>query len=296
MSTLVQEIEKLSLLKAGSIYPVYQGEDVVYLNKSNDGYAIAIPFDDPRTFNESFVGIELSTNMLNFNDTSLKVLYLFMSSAGDLKKFCYIGAEFIDVENRESLLNNPYKWVDSWIEMFGDAKKKFLITDVIAELVSLKTLFEKDKTAKWMGPKDGTHDIVLEKGVVEVKSTTHKTNNYISINSRFQINTEINEKLFFVRLEPKPYANSIDSLVEELIFLGYPKNELEENLEIMGYKKGNRTRRASYQVLSLVSYDVNSSNFPDLTLEQINNLTLPQNIVGYELKLDLSNINGEIIL
>jgi hypothetical protein len=68
-----------------------------------------------------------------------------------------------------------------------------MITDVLAELVALKYLYDEDKTARWQGPKDGTHDIVLDGRVVEVKSTTHKTNSYVSINSRFQINPSLNE-------------------------------------------------------------------------------------------------------
>jgi hypothetical protein len=31
-----------------------------------------------------------------------------MNDTGDLKKFSFIGAEFIDVNNRSSLLSNPY--------------------------------------------------------------------------------------------------------------------------------------------------------------------------------------------
>ena len=89
MENLIYEIQKLALMKIGSVYPVYQGEDVVYLNRSNSGYAIAIPFNDERTFNETFVGISLSTNMLNVNDNSFKVLYLFMNDTGDLKKFSF---------------------------------------------------------------------------------------------------------------------------------------------------------------------------------------------------------------
>lgn len=296
MENLIFEIQKLSLMKIGSVYPVRQGEDIVYLNRSNSGYAIAIPFEDERTFNENFVGISLSTNILNVNEKSFKVLYLFMNDTGDLKKFSFIGAEFIDINNRSSLLSNPYVWVDTWKEMFGDSKKKYMITDVLAELFALKYLYSQDKSAKWQGPKDGTHDIVLDGKVVEVKSTTHKTNSYISINSRFQINPTLNEELFFVRLEPKPYASSIDTLVDELCMMGYSQNELEESLKEMGYRKGNRTRKMSYNILSMVSYKVNERNFPIISLDTLNNGTESKNIVGFKLTLDLSGIEGVTIV
>ena len=296
MEELINEILKLSVMKVNQVYPIKQGDDIVYLNRSVSGFAIAIPFLDERVFDENFVGITLSTNILNYNGESFKVLYLNMIDTGDLKKFSYIGAEFIDINNRASLLSNPYSWVDTWKEMFGDSKKKYMITDVLAELISLRYIYSKDKSAKWMGPKDGTHDIVYDGGVVEVKSTTHKTNSYISINSRFQIDPSANERLFLVRLEPKPYAISIDSLVHELITLGYDSNELEENLNEMGYKKGNRTRKVTYNILSINSYKVNEDNFPVIELDALNDMTNSKNIVSYKFTIDLSTIESESIL
>lgn len=297
MDELINKIQQtLSLMKAGSVNEIYQGDDVVYLNRSLSGYAIAIPFNDERTYNETFVGISLSTNMLNVNNESFKVLYLFMNETGDLKKFSYIGAEFIDINNRSSLLSNPYVWVDSWREMFGDSKKKYLITDVLAELIVLKHLFKEDKSAKWLGPKDGTHDIVLDGKVVEVKSTKNKTNSYVSINNRFQINPSLNEELYFVRLEGKPYAICIDSVVDELVALGYPRNELEDSLKELGYEIGSRKRKASFNILSMTSYKVTEDTFPIISLDTLNNLTKSKNIIGFKLTIDLSSIEGKTII
>lgn len=296
MENLINEIKKLAMMKNGSVLPVRQGNDIVYLNKSIDGYAIAIPFNDERTFNETFVGISLLTNTLNYDNKSFKVLYLFMTSLGDLDKFAYIGAEFIDVKNREGLLLDPYQWVDAWKEMFGDSKKKYIITDVLAELIVLREVFSNDKTAKWEGPNDGTHDIVLKDKVVEVKSTTNKTNNYVSINSRFQLNPTLNEELYFIKLEPKPYALSIDSIVDELVSMGYPATELEDSLKKMGYEQGSRNRKRTYNLLSMTSYKVNEENFPIVSLESINNLTKSKNIVGFKLTVDLSTIPGKTLV
>lgn len=292
---LNKEIFKLSIMKEGSILPVNQGDDEIYLCRSSNGYAVAIPFDDDRILNEPFVGITLLTNNLNFEGKSFKVLYLYMVDTGDIKKFSYIASEFADINNRESILSNPYAWVDAWNDMFGNSKKKYMISDVVAELISLKEIYKKDKSAKWLGPLDGTHDIVYDSGTVEVKSTTNKTNTYISINSSFQILGENNEKLFFVRLEPKPYANSIDSLVKDLINLGFSENELEKNLTQMGYRKGNRTRKQSYNILSIYCYDINEENFPILKLDDINNLSNIKNIVGFKLTLDLTALPYKVI-
>lgn len=292
---LSSEILKLAVMKAGTVLPVKQGKDVTYLCRSTSGYAVAIPFDDERELNEPFVGITLLTNILNYDDKSFKVLYLNMLDTGDLKKFAYIAAEFIDVANRDSILHNPYSWVDTWNNMFGNVKKKYMISDVVAELVSLKYIYKKDKTAKWVGPQDGTHDIVCDNQVVEVKSTTNKTNSYVSINSRFQINPEINEKIYFVRLEPKPYAESIDSLVLELVNLGYSKSDLEDSLTQMGYRAGNRTRKQTFAILNINSYTVNENNFPVIDINDLNDLSTTKNIIGFKLTLDLASIPYESI-
>lgn len=292
---LSSEILNLSIMKPGTVMPIKQGDDVTYLCRSISGYAVAISFDDERIINEPFVGITLLTNTLNYDSKSFKVLYLNMLDTGDLKKFAYIAAEFIDIANRESILHNPYAWVDTWNNMFGNAKKKYMISDVVAELVALKYIYKKDKTAKWVGPQDGTHDIVCDDQVVEVKSTTNKTNTYVSINSRFQIDPNINEKLFFVRLEPKPYAESIDSLVYELVNLGYCKNDLEDNLKQMGYRAGNRTRKQTFSILNINSYVVNENNFPVINIKDLNDLSSTKNIVGFKLTLDLASIPFETI-
>lgn len=296
MLDLLNEVLKLQILEVNKVYPIKQQEDdVVFLVRGLSDYSIAIPFNDERKFDESFVGIDLKTNKLNYKEQEFKVLYLSMIDTGDLQKFAYVGVEFIDIKNRSSLLANPYKWIDSWKDMFGDAKKKYLITDVLAELITLKCIYEYDKTAKWEGPDDNTHDIVCSDKVVEVKSTTNKTNSYVSINSKFQLKDGINEKLYLVRLEAKPYALSIDKVVNELIKLGYNEYELNEKLEKMGYKSGNRIRKVTYDVLSITEYDVNDINFPTITIEQINALTNTKNIVNYTLTLDMSTINGKII-
>ena len=76
MEELINEIFKLSVMKVNQVYPIKQGEDIVYLNRSVSGFAIAIPFKDERVFDENFVGITLSTNILNYNGEKMLRQYL----------------------------------------------------------------------------------------------------------------------------------------------------------------------------------------------------------------------------
>lgn len=89
---------------------------------------------------------------------------------------------------------------------------------------------------------------------------------------------------------------SIDSIVDELVLMGYPATELEDSLKKMGYEQGSRNRKRTYNLLSMTSYKVNEENFPIVSLESINNLTKSKNIVGFKLTVDLSTIPGKTIV
>lgn len=288
---LINQIKKMPFMLNGTVLEINNAAGSGYLYKSRLEYSIAIPFEYEKDIIEEFVGISLSTNYLNYNNTSFKVLYLHASNTIDIEKFAYVGAHFLSNKNREIILNNPYNWVDEWKEIFGDSIKNKMVYDVIGELVSLKYIYQNDNTAKWEGPNNGTHDIVTNDTLYEVKSTQLKTDSKVTINSAFQLMPEKKERLYFCRLELKPYSNSINSLVDDLVLLGYNQNELEIALQKLGYRKGSRARSICYDVLEIRSYEVNDHNFPVISLESINKLGPQNNILNYTLTLDLNCIS-----
>ena len=290
------EIFKISLIKPNSVVKLESNNLDGYMLKNNDEYAVAIPFDYSIDIHEEFVGMALSTNYLNFDNQSIKVLYLHASINVDLDKFCYVASEFTEIKNREKIIANPRNWVDDWKNIFGDSIKNKRIYDTIGELLALKYLFSIDKSAKWMGPSSGTHDIVLDKKVVEVKSSIKKSETVVEINSRFQLQDDKKEELFFCRLEAKPYAYSINSLVNDLVNDGYPQDELEKSLFDLGYKKGSRERTITFDLLEMLSFDVNNQNFPIIKLEELNSFAPKKNILNYTLKLDLSSLDNKKLL
>lgn len=287
---LINQIKKIPFMLNGTVYEIDNEEGNGYLYKSHLEYSIAIPFEYEKEVIEEFVGISLATNYLNYDNKSFKVLYLHASNTIDIDKFAYVGAHFLAKINREIILNDPFKWVDEWKQIFGDSIKSKMIYDVIGELISLKCIFEKDKSAKWEGPNSGTHDIVTNDTLYEVKSTQLKTDSKVTINSAFQLTHEQQEKLYFCRLELKPYSNCINSLVDDLVLLGYNQNELEIALQKLGYRKGSRARSICYDVLEIRSYEVNDHNFPVISLETINKLGPQNNILNYTMTLDLNCI------
>lgn len=296
MSKIEEAIKNLFLMSNDTLMPITLDNITSYLAKNNVSYSVAIPFEFTKPINEEFVGMDFFTSYANFDDKTVPVLVLKAPYTVDVDKLILIAADFIKLENRDSIVSNPFEWIDKWKEIFGDSIKKKMVFDVIGELLALKTFYLKNKTLKWVGQEKGTHDIVGENNIYEVKSTLKKTENVVGIHSSYQLSNDKDTKLVFVRLEKKPHSSlSINLLLKDLISLGYDSNELEKSLEFIGFKIGNRLRDDTYDLLSLYIYDVTIDNFPIISIEDINKYAPHNNILGYELKVDLTPIEKTIL-
>lgn len=296
MSKIEEAIKNVFLMSNDTLMPITLDNLTSYLAKNNTSYSVAIPFDSKKPISEEFVGMSIFTSYANFNGHSLPVLVLKAPYTVDIDNLVLVAADFISAENRDDIINNPYVWIDKWKDIFGDSIKKKMVFDVIGELLALKTFYLTDKSLVWVGQERGTHDIVGKDYIYEVKTTLRKTENFAGIHSSYQLSTEKKTQLIFVRLEKKPHSPlSIDNLVRELIELGYDSNDLERNLENNGFKIGSRSREETYDLLSLYSYDVNCKNFPIISIEDINVHAPLKNILGFELKIDLSPVEKNIL-
>ena len=289
------KIINLSLIPIGKILPIGQTEDDGFLIRSSGYFGLAIPIEENIKVDDTFVGMYMKTDILNYHDKHINVLHLFVKDSADLIKFSYVGESFFAKENRKILNVNPYKWIDEWKELFGDSLKRMKVYDVIGELLSLKMVFSKDSTAKWLGPESGTYDIVTSTGCIEVKSTVKKVEKEIVIHGARQLSKNENELLYFCRLEPRPHAHTINSIAIELITLGYNEEELEELLKKVGYPKGRKERENSFDLVCVHSYCVNNDNFPIISLKDINQFGNFNNIIDYTLTLDLSTLPYEVV-
>lgn len=296
MNKIEETIKKVFLMSNGTLMPITLENLTSYLAKNNTSCSVAIPFTHKKQIFEEFVGMDVSTSYANFDDESIPVLVLKAPNTVDIDKFIMIAADFIRFENRESLNNDPYDWIDKWRKIFGDSIKKKMVYDVIGEMLALKTFYSTDKTLEWIGQENCTHDIVGKDFIYEVKSTLIKTENIVYIHSSYQLSTNKNTNLVFVRLEKKPHSSlSINSLLKDLIAMGYNQTYLEESLQKNGFKEGNRNREETYDLLSLYVYKVNKLNFPIISLQDINSNAPLKNILGFELKIDLTPIEPKIL-
>ncbi len=296
MNKIEDVIKTVFLMTEDTLMPITICDLTCYLAKDKVSYSVAIPCEYKKPISESFVGLEISTSFANFENKSIPVLVLEAPYTVDIDKLVLIASDFLNVDNRKDVLNDPYVWIDKWKEIFGDSIKKKMVFDVIGEMLALKTFYGIDKSLVWVGQEKGTHDIVGKDNIYEVKSTLQKTGNIVGVHSSYQLSTDKNTYFVFVRLEKKPHSIlSINSLEKDLIKLGYDSADLEKSLELNGYKVGNRSRDETYDLLSLYIYDVNNQNFPIIGLDEINNYAPYKNIIGYEFKVDLQPLEKDIL-
>lgn len=295
MNNLEKEILKVFLMKESTMMSLNDDGCISYLARGHNTFAIAIPFNLEIDINQDFVGMKLSKSFINYDNNSISSLCLTAYDTVDPKKFALIAADFANSQNRRVLLTNPFEWIDRWRVLFGDSLKKKMVYDVLGELIALKTAIQEDKSLVWMGPSAGTHDIVGDDNIFEVKTTLKKTEYLVSVNSSYQLSTTKPTSLIFVRLEKKPYCLTINQLVSTLISLGYLEKDLEESLESLGYPKGDRNREEPYDLLSILQYPIDKETFPLFTIDDINNYAPKSNIVSYSIGLDLSNIDHKTI-
>ena len=288
--TLIKKLSFIFDLSEKMAYQIIFDDLTTYLLRANGMYYIGIPFNK-RNINERFVGFNIKTEIINYNGSSVECLCIVANPESDPDKLMLIAEDFAKSQNRKQITNDPYDWIDKWRTIFGDSLSKKMIYDVVGELIALKECYKKDKSFLWEGPKGGTHDIVGEKSIVEVKTTAVKKNFTVGIHSAYQLSQEKETFLYFIRLEKKPYCQSINSLAKELVSLGVPEAELEELLSKQGYGKGARARDITYDLLSLYAYKLSKDTFPIFGLEDINNQFAPyKNITGYTLEIDLSSV------
>ena len=290
-------IKNLEYMPSGQIHLICNGEMDGFLHRAKGKYCVAIEdtkgIDD---FEERFVGITITTDYINYQNKSKKVIYMYISDKEDLDKFSIIAEDFLSIANRNELLNNTFDWINSWRNLFGDTIKKKKVFDVIGEMLVFKYIYAKDKTAVWAGPSSGSQDIVSQYRNFEVKSTTIKVGNVVHISSAFQLDVKKQSELYFVRLEKKDYALTIDSLANDIVNMGYDRTKIETCLCQLGYPVGNKDRKKSYDVLEIKKYSIDETNFPIMTLADINKITKSKNIIGYVFTVDLSNLFGEDVV
>ena len=264
-----------------------------YVIRIPDGYGVAIEIDSETEVSEHFSSIRLYTIPLGISEKVKRYLVLQSAVEEYRYEFATMCAAFVDPgtngSNRTMLLENPYKWWSRWKDMVGNASQEKSVYSVIAEMMALSSILERDKTAIWTASRMGTHDIECADESYEVKSTLKRYGASIVVSGQHQLECSNRLHLYFCRMEESLEGYSINDMKNVLLSQGYDAEKLELTLENMGLDRGANVRTRKYKALERRKYEIDS-NFPRLTRESFKNDKIPEGITHIKYCVDLEGL------
>ena len=263
--------------------------------RNANGYGVAIEIDDAELLvSEHFANARYYTCTFMINNEQ-KYFLVLQSYREDLRiEFATICAQFLDPgENgkaRKQLLGNPSSWWDNWRDLLGNAINEKSVYSVVAELLTLNHIIDTDPSAEWSINGAGTHDIECDKMSIEVKSTINKYSSKMVASGQFQLKSDKDLYIYFVRMEPSLTGSSINSLVDILKSKGYNIDKLEQMLLNRGYERGASSRELCFDILEKRKYFVDD-DFPKIVDSSFKDDMLPHGITQIQYTIDLDSID-----
>jgi len=257
-------------------------------------FGVGIEFERDLKVSENFANVKFYSLELEFDKDTSKFLVLTSSLIGLRNEFATVCADFVDLgennANRESILEDPFIWWMRWRELLGNAVKSPKVHSILGEMYSVKYLLLQGKEVKWTPTDFSTHDIETSSKAFEVKSTTSKYEQVISVNSQFQMATQSDEELdlFICRFEKSNLGISINQLIEELSQLGLDKDRLNREINAVGFEEGSLSRNETYKLLEMRRYHVDE-DFPGKELMKYIRSMDDPSVKSIQFEVDLTN-------
>ena len=266
-----------------------------YIAVVDDMRGVAIECDDGVVIDESFNKIKIKSLKFSVDGKVKNVVYLYVKNELVTDIFGILASSFLDLEKRKEIKCDPFGWFEDWRTMVGETKKNKMIYDVIGEMCVLLDQQTKGKNPSWDSMSKGTFDISTQSDIYEVKTSTSKYEDCITIHSQFQLNyRKVNKPLFiaFVKVEKNSGGESIETLYQQLVDAGFSNSLLDTYLDSCGYQKGKKERLIEYLVHEIRFYKVDDS-FPAITENSFVGGKIPSNITKYEYTISLSGLPYE---
>lgn len=261
--------------------------------RSNEGYGVAVIFDDERDISEKFANSNLYTQVLAIGGEEKKYLILRCALDSLRYEFATVCAQFvepgIDGIDRKNLLLDPLAWWKQWRELLGNAISQRQPYSVIAEMIVLDELYVHDNTIEWSAVNAGSHDIEGNQESYEVKSTIKRYGATITIAGQHQLQSLKRLQLYFCRLEQSKMGVSINDMKNKLVSDGYDKEKIEQQLYQLGYEYGSSVREEKYKVLEKRKYEVDDK-FPKITKSSFKNDHIPESVIQITYTIDLDGL------
>lgn len=283
-------IDFINSIKIDKSKPINEYD--AYAVNSSGYIGVAIKTTEDVCILEKFNKVEISNADLTIDGVIHKTIFLFTKESYMDEHYGTLCLDFLDLKKRELISKTPLEWFKEWSELLGNIKKKKMVFDVIGEMKVLLLLQNKGLQPSWDSITMNTFDISTIEELYEVKTTTNKTTNYITIHNQFQLDDKGLNNLFiaFVRVEANENGDSIDSLFNDLKNVKYKRiDAVEKYLETIGYGIGKNERYAKYVVHEIRKYKIDD-NFPKITKHSFINDKFPDGIIKFEYTVSLDSL------
>ena len=295
MNKLLEEIKyAFSNIDEGKAWPVetVPGATKGWLIREKSGRMIAaLPTEYRGAFDEKFSGVHMRTSSRLIDGKDQRLIIIECDRYENREPFSRICEDFLSVENGPYIAGNPKDWWRQWKDLMGNASTIKSPYAVIGELLLVLKLKQQGLELEWAGPVGGSHDIEMEKLSFEVKSTTERVDEIVTISNQYQLSAGKDKELYLAlcRFEPNRGNLSINSLKGELTEAGFDGDLMEERLRKLGYPEGRTSREEKYDLLGADVYAVDG-DFPRIVPQSFKSGAFPPGVVKLIYDISLSNL------
>lgn len=272
-------------------------ENIIINRNKTEGLMIGILIDENvPSINETFTTCHIFDSNFTYKGNNKRYLFLSCKLIDYRNEFASLCCEFVepgpDGKYRKELLENPLNWWKKWINLLGNSITERNIYCVIAEMMALDYLFQKDNSITWLAAKAGVRDIESDTDTFEVKSTIRRTGYEITISSPYQLDAKKSFWILFCRMEESNNEGfSINDMYEKLISDGYDKQKLTTELLMQGLDLTNHICNIKYKAIEKVKYLVDN-DFPKIVDSSFVGGHRPKGIDKITYTVNLNSING----
>lgn len=287
-------------LELPSEYPAW----VIRTKEGLIGAGIPCKRDEP--LYEKFSMVRLQYMAVQIAGRTQDILFLYIEPEdADIEevaqKFASLCADFVqpgeEGTNRLSILENPATWWQRWKELMGNRNTDQQIHAIAGELFFYRWILQQGMEVSWTGGSHKRVDFSSAEDDYEVKSTLQRYGMTVTIHGEYQLKCAPHKKLWLIlcRLEETEGGESINDLVEELCQLGISRDELELELDKLGFKLGMSSRKKGWHLLELKRYPV-TEEFPRITTDDFVGGKFPEGITRLQYDVDLANLPCDTLL
>ncbi len=253
-------------------FPLENGNLIKELKPLNDGLFFAELNKDG---NFSFLEITLLNS--DFSDFYIMII-------SDM-----IFRSFETNYNFELILERYYSWRE-FIKLINVPKTDL---GLWGELKFLEFVLDNQisNVHSWTGPEFSTHDFKIDNRFFEIKTTSNKYKNLISINGMLQLNSNEDTALCFIRVEKD---NSLgESLKDLIIKISKKINSPDHAVFEKKYSRFNKIIDSSSDKFKIAVNHIYlvDDNFPKISQNSFKNDKVPKGISYISYTVDLSNLD-----